>query len=511
MTPPGRCGSPEGPARPRRAQLLVVKGERPGRRVSLDAPVVIGRSQEAGLQIDDGEISRRHARVYFQAGVGFVLEDLGSRNGTHLRGRPVTREPLELGDEFVLGGQSVLRLIPRDPGEDQLLEQQRLLAVGRLAAGVAHDVANMMGAVAGNVDWLRGLPAGSSLTDVEVQASLADVAAAVIRASELMRSVIGFARGYGQGRELVDLSALVAEVLRLLRHALGREIEVETVIDPGVLVLGDRAELHQVVMNLLLNARDAMPEGGRLSVEVALVGAASSVNGGLDSGALRASIVVRDSGHGMTPAIRARIFERFFSTKGQGLGFGLGLTTVQELVVGHGGKVEVETAPDQGSCFRVLLPARFGRARSSWLAATRDDVREPVGLEQLQGALVLIVDDEAVVQRSLARVLRGAGFEVQLASGGQQALERYFEGPRRPRLLLLDLDMPGWSGEQTLAELLARDPKARVVVMSGDPERVGAVTAAAGTLEKPCDARTLLAVARGALVAGEDEGPTAPG
>ncbi|MBN2192791.1 MAG: response regulator [Polyangiaceae bacterium] len=487
------------------ARLLVVRGPQAGRRVGIEGSLLVGRSHEVQLQIDDGEISRRHARIFYDPEHGFMVEDLASRNGTHVRGVAITRAPIAFGEEITLGSQVVLRLVQRDAGEDQALEQQRLVAVGRLAAGIAHDVGNMMGAVASNVDFLRALPPGSVLGDAEIRESLADIFLAATRASDLMRSIIGFARGHGRGREIVDLSALASEVLRLLRHVLGRGVNVETDIEPGVMVLGDRCELHQVVMNLCLNARDAMPDGGTLGVTVTMVAASGRA---LDSGALEASLVVRDTGIGMSAATQARIFEPFFSTKGEGLGFGLGLATVRDVVRAHGGVVKVESTLGRGSTFQVILPARLGHPREAWVAATLEGDAAKEQIAGMEGAVILVADDEAVVQRSMARLLRHAGFEVVLASSGREAVERYSSLPQAPSLVLLDLDMPGWSGEETLEALVARDHSARVVIMSGDPDRASLVRGAVGTIEKPCDARTLIESVRNGMVVKLTEGTT---
>ena len=492
------------------ARLVVVRGEQVGRRISVGGTIVIGRGHEAHVQFDDAEISRRHARIAALDNAGYVIEDLGSRNGTKVNGSPINRASLEFGDEIQLGSKVTLRFAPRDPLEEHAIQQQRLQALGRLAAGVSHDVNNMLSAIGANVDWLRGLPDQTPLGGAEVRESLADVATAAMRASELTRGVISFARGQGRGRSRVDLSALTNEVLRLLRHALPRNVELHSDVEASAFVLGDRVELHQVLMNLCLNARDAMLEGGTLTVEVSIQPATNLQGLPLVTKGPHVRVLVRDTGIGMDEQTQSRVFEPFFSTKGEGAGFGLGLATVREVANYHQGYISVESAPGRGTTFLLYVPAHAGRAKDDRMSATMEQASSQRGNDLTLGSCVLIVDDEAVIQRSIGRLLKRAGYEVVLASTGREALDHYEHARRRPDLVLLDMDMPGLSGEDTLVALQHFDPHIKVLVMSGDPERGAAVEGTLGAVGKPSDAASLIEAVRVALLAEPDGELTRP-
>lgn len=494
----------------RGARLVVVRGEQVGRRIAVEGTIVIGRGHDAQVQFDDAEISRRHARIAPLDAAGFVIEDLGSRNGTHVNGKQVQRAQLAYGDEIQIGSKIVLRFTQRDPVEEHAIRQQRLQALGRLAAGVSHDVNNMLSAIGANVDWLRGLADDTALGETEVRESLADIATAALRASELTRGIISFARGQGRGRSRVDMSALVGEVLRLLRHSLPRNVELHSTVEPSVFVLGDRVELHQVLMNLCLNARDAMLDGGTLSVEVSLQPATTLQGLPLSTDGPHACVTVKDTGIGMDEATRSRVFEPFFSTKGEGAGFGLGLATVREVVSYHQGYISVDSAPGRGSAFTFYVPAHLGRPKEQWMAATMEQGTPARTADPTLGSTILIVDDEAVVQRSIGRLLKRAGYEVTLVSTGSEALDHYEHARRRPDLVLLDMDMPGLSGEDTLVALQRVNPLVRVLVMSGDPERSSAVEGVLGSVGKPSDAASLVDAVRTALISEPDQDVTRP-
>jgi two-component system cell cycle sensor histidine kinase/response regulator CckA len=492
------------------ARLIVLRGEHVGRRISVTGTLVLGRGHDAQVQFEESGISRHHARITALDGGRYEIEDLGSRNGIKVNGTAVTKASLAFGDEIQLGANITLRLVPRDPVEEHALQQQRLQALGRLAAGVAHDVNNMLGAIGANVDWLRGLPDETVVSGTEVHECLADIATAALRAAELTRGVISFARGQGQGRARVDLSALAGEVLRLLRHALPQQVELRSNVAPGVHVVGNRVELHQVLMNLCLNARDAMPDGGALTVEISFQPASALEGLPLMTRGPHARVTVADTGIGMDPATLRRVFEPFFSTKGEGAGFGLGLATVREVVSSHQGYIAVESAVGRGAVFTLYLPALLGGQKDRWMSATVEQGAPPRGQDPTLGSCVLVVDDEAVVQRSIGRLLKRAGYEVVLASTGREALDHYEHARRRPNLILLDMDMPGLSGEDTLTALRRFDPAVKVLVMSGDPERSALIEGALGVVGKPSDAPTLIEAVRSALLDEPADPPTRP-
>ena len=247
----------EGPAR-----LVGLAGAEIHRRYTVERSVVLGRSSDATVVLDDSEVSRRHAEVRRSVGGGFVIEDFASRNGTWLNGTPVMgTAQLAFGDRIQLGSRVVLLFTHRDPAEEDELQRQRLEALGRLAGGIAHDFNNMVGAMMAGLDYVRSLPKDRTLADNEVVECMNDMLAAARRAADLTPKLLTFARGEAAEHARADVSQLCLEVVQLLRRTLDRSVRIESDIAPNLAVMGDRAELYQLLMNLCLNARDAMNEG----------------------------------------------------------------------------------------------------------------------------------------------------------------------------------------------------------------------------------------------------------
>jgi signal transduction histidine kinase/CheY-like chemotaxis protein len=481
------------------ARLIAISGSQAGRKFKIGQLAVIGRGADASVTLEDPEISRNHARISSSEVGAYLLEDLGSKNGTQVNGLPIKSHLLSFGDKIQVGPNVVLLFAPFDPVEDQLLQRQRLEALGRVGAGVAHDLNNMLGAISASIDYLGNLPGASALNSEEVRECFDDIRLAAHQASDLTRGILKFARGRAQAHSPVDLSGLCSDVMRLIRHTFDRAIQIEAKIHPGLSVRGDQAELHQVLMNLCLNARDAMPKGGVLTVSASAVTPRSHVLPEQSSSAQPHLVLcVQDTGIGMDEATRARIFEAFFTTKREGAGFGLGLATVKEVVTFHGGQIQIESSEGQGTRFLVFLP----------LHDTREEVNSITGGHEIQAAatnhgLILLVDDEVVVRRSVARLLRQAGHQVLEAPDGVQAVATYHQAHPRPHLVILDLDMPVLTGEETQERLLKVDPAVRILFVSGhdEPARESAVYArgALGFLRKPCKVQALLGAVSEAL------------
>jgi signal transduction histidine kinase/ActR/RegA family two-component response regulator len=484
------------------ARLIAIAGSQAGRKFKIGDQAVIGRSGEASVSLEDPEVSRNHARVSKSDLGAYLLEDLGSKNGTQVNGLPITRHLLSFGDKIQVGPHVMLLFAPFDPIEDQLLQRQRLEALGRVGAGVAHDLNNMLGAIGASIDYLSKLPAERTLNSEEVRECFEDIRLASSQASELTRGILKFARGRAQAHAPVDLSGLCSDVMRLIRHTFDRAIQIESKIYPGLSVRGDQAELHQVLMNLCLNARDAMPRGGVLRVSASTIDPGSALlPEQLNAEDTHLVLCVEDTGVGMDEATRARIFEAFFTTKREGAGFGLGLATVKEVVAFHGGQIRIESEEGKGTRFLVFLP----------MHEAGHEPRKVTGTHEAQvpsaGGLILLVDDEEVVRRSFARLLRQAGHSVVEASDGVKAVETYRQAHPRPNLVILDLDMPVLSGEETQDRLLKVDPEVRILFVSGhdEPSRESAVHArgALGFLRKPCKAQLLLGAVANALDGSE--------
>ena len=446
----------------RQASLVLLAGPTPGRRFRLATNIVIGRGSESTLQLDDPEVSRRHTMVRCE-GPTFVVEDLNSRNGTLLNGLPL-RAPraLSFGDKLQLGPRVVFLFTHYEGIEDELLRRQRLEALGRLGAGIAHDFNNVLATVVSCLDYLRALPKDRPLGDPIVEECLSDVHQAIARAAELTPRMLAFAGASGGSHALVDLTSLCSEVTQLVSRTFDRSVSVHADLAPWVTVRGDRIGLYQALMNLCINARDAMPHGGRLQVSARLATAHES-----GSDLPHAVITVADSGMGMDASTRAQIFEPFFTTKGSSGGTGLGLATVHEVVTAHGGRIQVSSEVGKGTAFSIVLPAVIG-ARSRLPSVITHGNLAPVRVDATpQRGAVLLADDEPAVRRSIARILRAEGFRVIEAADGLEALELYRVEMPRPQLVILDLDMPRMAGDEAQRRILALDPSARILFVSG--------------------------------------------
>lgn len=456
--------SARGPAR-----LVMLIGPEPGHRYPLDeAGVVLGRSDDCDICIEDVKISRRHARIGRTTDRRWFIEDLGSRNGTVVNGEVIQAKVLELGDRIQLSQQTVLLFTRADPMEDVMLHRQQMEVIGQLAAGIAHDFNNLLHVVIASAQHLSELAPETTLGSAEVADSIGDIAAASGRAFELTKKLLGFARRSARSAESyepVDVGALCEDVLTLARRTFGKRIEVRSELEPGLFVRGDAAGLHQLLMNLCINARDAMPKGGVLRIEARLELSPEPDPRSPWQPGPQIVIAVIDTGVGMDEATRQRVFEPFFTTKEKGTGSGLGLATVYEVATAHGGFVEVQSELGKGARFVVRLPADMRESKAKRRDARNKLTRDTPGSRQ--HGTILVVDDQDLVRRSLFRILKRAGHEVWMAADGVEAIEMYAKAPKAPDVVLLDLDMPRLSGLETLGRLRGIDPGARVIVISG--------------------------------------------
>jgi len=448
-------------------RLVVLLGHEPGRRYNLTNPVfVVGRSEDCDIQVDDTKVSRRHVRIQHLEGA-WVIEDLASRNGTMVNGEVLDGPtPLKIGDRIQLPGETLLLFTRQDPLEDLLLHRQQMEVIGHLAAGIAHDFNNLLNVITASSAHLKGLDPSTPLNEVEVVECHADILAASHRAAELTARLLTIARRRDadepdQEKREVDLTMLFADVLQLVGRTFDRSIQIESEVDSGLTVRGDQASLHQVMMNLCINARDAMPEGGTLTVN------ARREDGEDEDRVPHVLIEVTDTGFGMDDETRRRVFEPFFTTKEQGAGSGLGLATVYEVATNHGGIVDVESTVAVGTTFRVRLPLRAPGPRVKGSKRQRRmSTWDGKGAGQTTGR-VLVVDDQELVRRSLGRLLRAQGHDVSFAVDGRDALAKYKDLSTRPEVVLMDFDMPYLTGGETLMQIREIDPNSRVILMSG--------------------------------------------
>jgi two-component system, cell cycle sensor histidine kinase and response regulator CckA len=344
--------------------------------------------------------------------------------------------------------------------EQQLHQAQKMEAIGLLAGGIAHDFNNLLTVILGNVELLMTLPRDEH----KLREDAEQIRYAARRAAALTRQLLSFSRQQVIQPCLLDPNVVVLEMGQLLRRLIGEDIALINKLDPSIgLVRADRGQIEQVLMNLAVNARDAMPAGGTLTITTARADIhesyAPAYLGGLHGPAVK--LTMSDTGVGMEPAVRARIFEPFFTTKAPGRGTGLGLATVHGVVTQAGGRIWVESAPGRGTTFSILFPRVDGASGVSSL----DDRPEVIPASH---ATILLVEDEPLLRDLAARSLRRSGYSVLEADDGPNALQIDVAHAGAIDLVLSDVILPnGMNGHQLVERVLARRPAARALYMSG--------------------------------------------
>ncbi|MCX4245630.1 ATP-binding protein [Paraliomyxa miuraensis] len=454
-----------------------------GKRIAVGDGVIVGRDVDGrGLIIDEG-VSRRHMRVSRQADGTHLVEDLGSRNGTYVNGQRVEAAPLQSGDKVAVGSGTILLFTHNDRYEEQVVRAQKMQALGQLAGGVAHDFNNLVLAILGNVDYLK---ARDPNAPADVGECLGEIETAARRAAQLTRQLLSFARKREAVMEPVDIPALVHEASSLLRRTLPRNVDLVTDVEPGLGVMGDSAQLLQVLINAGINAGQAMPKGGRLAIRAGRFSMhGDTMPPGLSPGRY-VRIEIEDSGVGMDSETLSRVFQPFFSTKPEGEGTGLGLSTAQSVVRDHGGEIDIRSRLAHGTRVSVFLPAS---EPSRPLQAADDDA-----LTSLSG-VVLLVDEEALVRNAARRLLDRFGLEALVASDVHEAtLVIEHRGPDIDLVIVGD-ELPGGSLETLLPELRRSLPHAELLVSTSktDPERMEQLErqGVLAILRKPYGARSL--------------------
>ena len=408
--------------------------------------------------------------------------------------------PVEIGlatietDEGTRVFATIVDITARKAAEAQLLQAQKLESIGRLAGGIAHDFNNMLFAIRGYAEMLEEDLGADRRDELDPDLALLNAAAitdVVDRATTLTTQLLAFSRRGAMSPKVIDVNETTAKVQPMLRRLIGEEIELVLTLDDGIgSVRIDPGQLDQILVNLVVNARDAMPDGGRITI--------ASGNALFDEPYARehydvdpghyVMLAVSDTGHGMDRETRARVFEPFFTTKEPGRGTGLGLATIYGIVRQAGGHIWLYSEPGQGTTFKLYLPR----------------VDEPVGGDGEAGSdrpgsrgTVLVVEDEPSVRAMTSQVLRRAGWEVVAVDSGTDALTAVDTRPTPFDAIVSDAVMPGMSGIELAERVLDRWPSVRFVLLSGytaetlDLERV--VRRGVRFVPKPLSSRQLLA------------------
>jgi PAS domain S-box-containing protein len=362
--------------------------------------------------------------------------------------------------------------------EEQLRQSQKLEAIGRLAGGVAHDFNNMLTAIGGYTAFaLEHAAEGSPL-----ESDLDEIRKATDRAALLTRQLLAFSRKQVLTPELLNLNGIVVEMQTMLRPLIGEDILLTTQLDPALgPIEADPGQLHQVVMNLVVNARDAMPNGGSLTIETANADVDEIGDGSIEPGRY-ITLTVRDAGEGIDEETLSQIFEPFFTTKDASKGTGLGLATVYGIVKQSGGYVEVESEVGVGSAFTIYLRrVDDSRHRSEPPVITVP----PASSASEATRRVLVVEDEEVVRGLVQQMLVGQGYEVLVAEDGEEALA--MAGRNTIDVLLTDLTMPNVGGREVAERLRESQPGLKVIYMSGYAEDLpsGALPPSTSFIGKP--------------------------
>jgi len=344
--------------------------------------------------------------------------------------------------------------------EEQLRHSQKMKAIGVLAGGIAHDFNNLLTGILGYADLLKLSSDQKSAT----HKSAAAIEKAAERAAELTRQLLGFARKGKYQVVPVDLHETVYEVTSLLERTIEKNIQMH--IDFSAeqsIVLGDPAQMHQIIMNLVFNARDAMPEGGQLYIEtrnIDLDEAFCKANRVENTGKYL-QMIVKDSGCGIPKEIIDRIFDPFFTTKKPGEGSGMGLATVYGILRNHGGFIKVTSEPDQGTSFKAYLPVTSEKLKNA--PAREQKYTKPA----TGGGCILFVDDEEVVRDSAARLIKDLGYEIILAANGHEAVEIYREHCDTIDLVIMDMIMPKMGGLECFRSIKEINPDVKAILASG--------------------------------------------
>jgi two-component system, cell cycle sensor histidine kinase and response regulator CckA len=373
-------------------------------------------------------------------------------------------------------------------------QAEKMETVGRLVGGVAHDFANLLTLIAGYSDILLNRVHEKD----PIRPELDEIRKAANRGARLTAQLLGFTRGQSVEPQPLNLNAVLADLQRMLGLVVGEHVHLETELSADLdQVVADPGQMEQVIMNLILNARDAMPAGGRIRIETANGEISESLarEHGIRPGPC-VTLSISDSGHGIDGEAMSHIFEPFFTTKDKGKGTGLGLSTVHRIIKESGGDIWAQSAPGEGATFTICLPsAPFATSRGAEVAPPR---AQTVGSETL-----LLVEDDDGVRRLLNHLLHKRGYKVIEAANGEEALRVFERRGSEIQLVLTDMVMPHMSGRQLGERLRELSPAVKIIYMSGYTDdvlvRTGALGPGMSFLQKPLRPEVLAAKVRETL------------
>ena len=446
-----------------------------------------------GLMVTQaGRILYANAGYARLAGVACVEKMLGAsiRDFAELKSPGANGAIYETtGIDFEHGGEKLTLHIRRDVRERRALEarlreSEKMEALGRLVGGVAHDFNNILTAITLYSDLLHDR---TQRTTREVE----EIREAAQRGADLVRQLLTFARQHPTAPKVISVRQIITSMSSVIEPLIGEDIELAASLSAAAdCVSADPSQLQQVILNLVINARDAMPNGGRISIETSRCEFSTreaARHPGSSPGA-QICIKVTDNGCGMSEEVRTRIFEPFFTTKTHGTGTGLGMAMVYSIVRQAGGTVTVSSKAGKGTCVTVLLPAVAGNSKSA-SAGER-------GLPMRGSETILLVEDDTAVRCSIAELLHASGYHVLQARDGWHAVRVATTHPEHIALLLTDVVMPRLNGVQASEKIRALHPETKVLLMSGYPAKAHLSAAAQGLLYKPFSRAVLAAKVR---------------
>ena len=460
------------------------------------AAEVLGKKLPARLAMPPG---------VFETALRSVLQD-GEWSG-ETRIISATGENTELLMRWVLlhggdGTPEAILVLSEDAAELRELKEDRLRAhrhecVGTLAGGIAHDLNNVLQPVSMFLDLLR-----HRLPDTESREMLDAVEANLRRATELVRQILSFSSGVRTEQRAVDIPDLISEVANFIRPTFPKTIHLQVSVPENISsVIGNATQLEQVLLNFSVNARDAMPDGGRLKIDASNFHVDEKFAWLHPQSKLGdyVRITVSDTGHGIPRPLRKKIFEPFFTTKGPEKGTGLGLATAVGIIRNHGGFLTLDTEEGCGSSFHAFLPASSTRAISQ---SAKDSPPKPLQAAG-HGEAILLVDDESTVLKVMARSLEKSGYRVIPAEDGEKGFALYSQHQRDVSLVITDMAMPGMDGPALITAFKKLNPSVKIICTSGLGSSSGKNSVSElgvhAILSKPCNSRIILQAIEDAL------------